>query len=249
MGTTQYTDAFQRANFWTNVSSNSNYHTLLSFSTAPLQTVNVTSANSGGPNGTVYVASGQCGSSGKTNHAGYLGVMDINFWDPVAQSIITNLGIGSTSFPIFVFYNAVMSNGDPSNLANCCVLGYHNAVGSQTYAVGDFEGRDQTLFSAADITALSHEVGEWMDDPLTNNATPAWGNVGQVSGCFSFLEVGDPLSGTLFPSVTMSNGFTYHPQELAFFSWFFRESPSRGVGGWFSNNGTFTADAGLVCGT
>lgn len=64
-----------------------------------------------------------------------------------------------------------------------------------------------------------------MDDPLTTNATPAWGHVGQVSSCQTNLEVGDPLSGTLLPSVTMNN-FTYHSQELAFFSWFFRQVPS-----------------------
>ena len=28
-------------------------------------------------------------------------------------------------------------------------------------------------------------------------------------------------------------------QELAFFSWFYHQSPSLGVNGWFSNKGTF----------
>jgi hypothetical protein len=80
-----------------------------------------------------------------------------------------------------------------------------------------------------------------MDDPLTTNATPAWGKVGQVVGCQGNLEVGDPLSGTLYPS------YTYHLQELAFFSWFFRQPSPFGAGGPFSNNGTFTSDAGPVC--
>jgi hypothetical protein len=250
VGTTQYTDAFQRANFWSDVSTNASYHTLLGLSTLPVQTVTVSSSSHANPNGTVFVAAGQCSTNtGNVNHAGYLGVMNVNFWDPVAQSLITKLGIGPSTFPIFLFYNAVMSVGTPTNLNNCCVLGYHNAVGSpaQTYAVAEFEGRDQTLFTGvADIAALTHEVGEWMDDPLTNNATPAWGHVGQVSTCPANLEVGDPLSGTLFPSVTMNN-FTYHPQELAFFSWFFRQTPSIGVNGWYSDNGTFTTDAGAVC--
>jgi hypothetical protein len=63
-----------------------------------------------------------------------------------------------------------------------------------------------------------------MDDPLVNNATPAWGNIGQVTGCQSNLEVGDPLTGTAFTATL--NGFTYHPQELVFFSWFSRDVPS-----------------------
>jgi hypothetical protein len=94
---------------------------------------------------------------------------------------------------------------------------------------------------------MSHEIGEWMDDPIGNNSTPLWGHTGQVSGCQNNLEVGDPLSGTDFPQLLATNGVTYHPQELAFFSWFFRQSPSLGVNGWYSDNGTFTQDAGALC--
>jgi hypothetical protein len=81
-----------------------------------------------------------------------------------------------------------------------------------------------------------------MDDPAGNNPTPPWGNVGQVTGCQSNLEVGDPLSGTDI-TVTMSNSYTYHLQELAFVSWFYRTSPSIGVNGWYSSNGTFKTPA------
>jgi hypothetical protein len=53
----------------------------------------------------------------------------------------------------------------------------------------------------------------------------------------SGLEVGDPLAGTDFTDTVGS--FTYHPQELAFFSWFYRQSPSLGLHGWYSDQGTF----------
>jgi hypothetical protein len=53
--------------------------------------------------------------------------------------------------------------------------------------------------------------------------------------------VGDPLSGTTFTDRV--GGFTYHPQELAFFSWFYHQKPSLGVNGWYSDQGTFTAPA------
>ena len=251
VGTTQYIDAFQRANFWTDVSASggANYHTLLGVAPMPLQTVTVTSANSGTPNGTVYAVSGLCGTNtSNVNAPGLLGVMNINYWDPVARSLITKLGITDNSFVLFLFYNAVMSSGSPANTANCCILGYHDFVGSQTYGVGDFDGRNQTLFSGtADSSALSHEIAEWMNDPLGNNPTPAWGHVGQVSGCQSNYEVGDPLSGTLMKAVKMPNGFTYHLQELAFFAWYYRLTPSGGVNGWYSDNGTFKTDAGAVC--
>ena len=67
-----------------------------------------------------------------------------------------------------------------------------------------------------------------------------------MAGCQNNLEVGDPLSGTNFSPIGGRNGYTYHLQELAFFSWFFG-NPSLGIHGWDSNNGTFLSDAGPVC--
>ena len=129
---------------------------------------------------------------------------------------------------------------------NCCILGYHSvfASPSQTYGVMDFDNSG-AFPGTSDISASSHEIDEWMNDPLGNNPTPAWGHIGQVGGCQNNFEVGDPLSGTLFPSVTLS-GFTYHMQELAFFSWFYG-APSIATGtSEFSNNDTFTGDADSV---
>ncbi len=242
VGTTQYTDAFQRSNFWTNVSvTGDRYHTMLSPVT-PLGAVTVMVPNG---SGATYgpKASGGCGN---------VGVMDINWWQPYVEgTIIPSLaGVSPTTLPLFLFYNVVMAQGSTSlTNSSCCILGYHSAFGSlvQTYAVFDFD--TTTLFGSTSsaISSMSHEVGEWMDDPLGTNLTPAYGNIGQVMGCQNSLEVGDPLSATLFPSVTMSNGVTYAPQELAFFSWFYRQSPSIGVNGWYSDNGAFTTGAGPVC--
>ena len=206
-----------------------------------VQTVTLTASNGYFANATVYSASGVCGSNTTNiNVPGSLGVVNINTWDPIAQSLIKKLGLNSTQLPVFLFYNAVLSQGRSSNLNNCCILGYHNAVGSpaQTYAVAEFEGRDQTVFGGvSDVSTLSHEINEWMQDPGGTNATPAWGGIGQVSGCQSNYEVGDPLSGSLLPGVTLG-GFTYHLQELAFFSWFYG-GPSVAINNEYSNNGTF----------
>jgi hypothetical protein len=106
----------------------------------------------------------------------------------------------------------------------------------QTYAVADYD--NSGIIVPGDVTVLAHEVGEWMDDPYTNNPTRPWGHIGQVTNCQTNLEVGDPLTGK---SLTVSmNGFKYHPQELAFFSWFYRQSPSLVVNGLYSNNGPFS---------
>jgi len=114
------------------------------------------------------------------------------------------------------------------------------ASNAQTYSVSMYD--NTSLFAGSgDVSVLSHEIAEWMDDPFTDNPTKPWGNIGQVSGCQGNLEVGDPLSGTVFTQ-TM-NGKAYHLQELAFVSWFYHQSPSTGVNGWYSNGGAFTTAA------
>ena len=82
-----------------------------------------------------------------------------------------------------------------------------------------------------------------LPDPLGNNPTPPWGHLGQVDSCRTNLEVADPLAGSAPFEVEMSNGFTYHLQETAFFSWFYNQVPSLGISGWYSSGGTFTTPA------
>jgi hypothetical protein len=182
-----------------------------------------------------------------------LGIIDINLFDLILNNnvlpALAPLGVNHGTFPIFFLHNLVMSIGDPTNLANCCVLGYHgtgNADPTQTYSPIDFDSTGLFGVSGLDTAVASHEVGEWMDDPFGNNPTPPWGHTGQVGACQNNLEVGDPLTGTEAPRILMPNGFTYHLQELAFFSWFY-SSRSVGVGGWFSDNGTFLSNAGPPC--
>jgi len=239
VGNTQYIDAFQRANFWSEVAQ-TNYHTLLGVTTLPAVKVQV--PQSRGATFDDKALFGACG---------FTGVIDINWWDPfVTGTLIPALssqGVNPTTFPVFLFDNVVMSLGSPSLFKKCCILGYHGAFGLpvQTYSPLDFD-TSGIFGSTLDTSIMAHEVGEWMDDPLGNNPTPAWGHIGQVGGCQNNLEVGDPLTGRNLPPVRMPNGFTYHLQELAFFSWFYG-APSIGAGGLFSDNGTFTKDAGPVC--
>jgi hypothetical protein len=243
VGTTQYSDAFERAEFWRNVSVTGNrFHTMLSpITTLAEQTLTLSSSQGGD------FAAG-CGD--------HLGIMDLSTFDSFVQGTIvpfvSSHGGGPTSFPIILLYNVVMA--DPyivETSDNCCYLGYHNVFSNpaQTYGVMEFDSSgafDGPGSTTADISVSSHEIDEWLNDPLGNNPTPIWEG-GQVSSCGQTnFEVGDPLSGTLFPAVTL-NSFTYHAQELAFFSWFYG-APSIGTGtGDFSDNDTFTADAGPPC--
>jgi hypothetical protein len=244
VGTTQYTDAFQRASFWSQIDK-ANYHVRL----GPIQIY---------PPVVLQVPAAQ-GLSIPTNLfepafslCGREGIVDIDFLDAFVVNELTKLpGITPGTFPMFMIYNAGMSFGPPTNINNCCAGGYHgiNPAGPlafQTYSPFDFE--NSGLFSAAfnNTTTVSHEIAEWINDPYVINATPPWGHTGQVGGCQANLEVGDPLSGTDIQRIFMPNGFTYQLQELAFFSWFFG-APSLGIHGWFSDDATFLTDAGPPC--
>jgi hypothetical protein len=239
VGSHQYLDAFQRENFAHYVlgsgAVNPTYNVNLGKKVGAELTVNVPAAD-----GHIVAYGGACGN---------LGEMDISWWDGYVRGTLLPAleSSGATKvnrLPFFLLSNSVMTQASA-----CCVIGYHSALsvsgGTQTYGVGDYDTTG--LFAGlSDVGAISHEFGEWMNDPFVNNATPAWGHIGQVSGCQANLEVGDPLSGTSV-KVKMPNGVTYHPQELAFFSWFYRQSPSIGVNGWYSSNGTFTSGAGPIC--
>jgi hypothetical protein len=225
VGNTQYIDAFQRSNFWALVGG-TDYHMLLQPMVQAAQTY---IPASGFVTNALY-----CGDTTRE------GLIEINAFDSWVRNVaLPGAGVDPTQFPVILLQNVVMYDGV---INNCCIGGYHAALGNfQTYSPSNV---DTTGFftSAPDIAILSHEVGEWLDDPLGNNQTPAWGNIGQVVGCQGNLEVGDPLTGTLFPPVMM-NGFSYNPQELAHFNWFFGDDVPLGSGGLDSNNGTFTQAA------
>lgn len=230
VGSTQYLDAFERANFWVGAAGTP-YHTVFSTTPTVLAPINVEVSLANG-----FTNFGVCRD---------IGEMDQAWWDNLLQTtIIPSLaaqGVGPTSFPQFIFDSVAMTIQ-----GNCCALGYHgnmlNGGVFQTYSANDFD--TSGAFGGDNTSTMSHEVAEWMDDPAGSNAVPAWGAEGQVTAgnCQNNLEVGDPLSpGFSTPtnpfSVTLNN-FTYTLQELAFFSWFYGGS-SLGAGGKYSDNGTF----------
>lgn len=205
LGNTQYIDAFQRGNFWADVSTNTNYHVLLNLVVLPAVTI------------AVPPSSGKIG----TEFGARVALVDIGFFDAKLQQIISgNSQITPNSLPIALTYDTYLTSG------GCCIGGYHSAFGSasapQTYSA--FSYIDKPGAFAQDVSALSHEIGEWMDDPFINNP-----------GCGGALEDGDPLEGEPnFGGVPYTlNGFTYNLQDLVFLQ-YFGQSPSTSVNGWFS---------------
>jgi hypothetical protein len=184
LGTTQYEDAYQRESFWPTVLTNTGYHVLLGAPTVlPEVTLNVPRRQ---------------GSVG--NEFGVqVALVNINYIDAQIQTILANnRQITAASVPIFVMYNTYETSG------GCCIGGYHSANGAQTYAVFDYVGTSGAF--AQDVSALSHEMGEWLDDPFTTNNSPC-----------GIYENGDPLEGEAnFGDYTYVVGtMTYHLQDLA----------------------------------
>jgi hypothetical protein len=230
VGRTQVNDAFQRAEFWT-VLKGHNYHTAFIPATNPI----IVYINA--PKGSTTVA-GMCPGVGHR-----IGLIGFNKYDRIVRNLAVTYA-KPNQVPVILSYNVF------ETFFGCCILGYHNAFlrppgqgsgGIQVFAVGAYN--DAGIFNVPieDIHAWTHELGELLNDPFVSNATPAWGHIGQVGGCQNNLEVGDPLTGTAFN--LKYNGFMYHPQELAFFDWFFR-TPSKGTGGLYSFEGTFTSPQG-----
>jgi hypothetical protein len=242
VGNTQYEDAFQRANFWA-YTQGSDYHVLLH----PVTTTHTVHINVPAADGLALSTH----SLGNPPFCARLGVIDINWFDSYLTSTIIpalySQGVNPGSLPIFLLANVVMAS-PVTDINTCCILGYHGFTGLpiQTYSPMDFDTTGVFGPGVFDTSVSAHEVGEWMNDPFGDNPVPPWGHIGQQPGCQGNLEVGDPLTGTNIPTVTMSNGYKYHLQELVFFSWFFG-APSIAANGWFSDNNTFTTDAGPPC--
>ncbi|HLY05276.1 MAG TPA: hypothetical protein VKR31_05960 [Rhizomicrobium sp.] len=195
VGTTQYNDGFQRASFWSEVTTNSSYHVLLSPSVLPILKLKPSKAQGGA------VITNPIGGGEK------IGEMNINSFDSAIQSYIRSHSgtITPNTFVLFVTDNIYLTSG------GCCIGGYHSATNTgQTYGTATYAYGSSLTFSN-DISAFSHEIGEWVADPLITSNSPC-----------GLLEVGDPLEGKAnfgtFP-VTFG-GVTWHPQALAMMEYF-----------------------------
>lgn len=250
VGNVQFIDGFRRAEFWDTIHGSAAYQNVLNFSV--LDSYELTAAtiqNTDGNHG-ILIPGSDCASGGNTAQLALLSTdwLDGYLQGTVLPALTKSGKISPLDAVLFLFKNTVQSETDnPPSDQRCCILGYHSAVGAiavQTYGTIDWDTSGIFGAGMSDASIASHEIGEWMDDPLASNATPPWGNIGQVTGCQANWEVGDPLSGTLMPPIMM-NGKGYQMQELAFYSWFFNKTgnASVGAGGKFSSNGTFQAPA------
>ena len=196
LGNTQYIDAFQRGTWWgKNVKKNTKYHVLMKAVVKPEQTINCNTT-------------GLCAVGNEFGVT--VGLADINLYDTAVQGFMSKLKATPDVLPFFVFYDTYLTSG------GCCIGGYHNANGSQpsgqTYSNAAYV--DKVGAFSQDVSAMSHELGEWMDDPFVDNNVNCQDN--------SILEVGDPLERMAnygaFPYKL--HGFTYNLQSLVYIGYF-----------------------------
>jgi hypothetical protein len=201
VGTTQYEDAVQRTSLWGAVSTNPGYHVLLGAPTVEaLQTIKVP-----GGDGTVT-----------TDFGVKVLNVNINWLDTKLQKLLKTLAIPADSLPVFLTTEVYLTSG------GCCIGGYHSYNGKQAYSMFTYI-QTAGAFSQ-DVSALSHEAAEWINDPAVNNNSPC-----------GIYEVGDPLENTAnygaYPYTV--NGFTYHLQDIVMPP-YFGAPASTSLNGWYT---------------
>ena len=220
----QFGDAIMRATFWDSVSSTSpNWHTVLKFQLKPAVTLRVPAI------------------SGVT--AGPLAEVNLTWLGNKLDSLAPLYG--STNFPIFLFYQVVETQDN----GGCCVLGFHTAIQTgpnlQSYAMGTYI-EPGTFGQSSDVSVLSHEVAEWLNDPFVGNIVPNWpGPFTFVppgppysTQCQNNLETGDPIEDRSDPAklnfhiTTFGRPYTLQNEALA--PWFLHISPSFSVNGYYT---------------
>jgi hypothetical protein len=181
----------------------------------------------------------------------FLALIDINFITSQLNTLVQTEPITVNAIPMFVTRNAVYGDFFQQQPVDCCIGGFHtafetnqtgNKIFVQTFAfavsldadIADLVFGDPTFF--ADIFPLSHELGELLNDPFINNATPNYQLPGAPPGfCQNNLEVGDVVENLASPSQPISlHGFTYHPQTLGLLQWFEGKVPSDAIHGDYS---------------
>ncbi|HWX55511.1 MAG TPA: hypothetical protein VN176_13045 [Verrucomicrobiae bacterium] len=225
-GFTQFADAAQRAQFFH--SMDPNWHTML---TPPQMLKPVVIDVPRGAASLYRVPSGRV-----------FAIVDTGFFVSQLNTIIQTEDLDVEALPIALTTDVFLSPG--ASISGCCVLGFHtafdggqreNTVLLQTFIWASWI--DDGIFGGtlADVTPLSHEISEWMNNPFGSNVVPPWAFPNGAGGCQDNLETGDPVAvfaNSGFP-VTI-DGFTYHPQSQALLQWFARNQMSEAMEGAFS---------------
>lgn len=242
---TQFSDSVQRAEF-TNVMQ-SDWHTWLKPSVKTARTLSI-------PRGSYYFALNDDGSCCAFVLAD-IDVLSNRLFPATATDTSTPIGaaehagdITTKDISTFLFPNTYLYTGKNPN--NCCVLGFHtydfepgdatNGFREKRYVLNFSSWISPGLFGSGfeDVTALSHEITESLNDPFVGSdgvhgVTPWWLSLN--GNCQNDFETGDVIEGLPDSTVAIkTKGRTYHPQNEALLQWFEFQSPSTALGAAYS---------------
>ena len=248
-GNTQFGDAVQRAEFFNMMAPN--WHTLLSptiTNRAVIQipaTVQVEFFD-----GTIITVPGYIPSKAADGST-VVFFLDLLFSFLDFNQAVNDINGGAFTtnamnyhvYPNTFLFSLIDEQGDLA----CCVLGFHEYIFDPSvtpvprwiYAFASWISPGIFGGGFNDVTALSHETSEALNDPFGNNIVPTWQFPGIPGFCQANLETGDPvevLSSATVPIVTREGNevFQYHPQTEALLQWFEIGNPSTAIGGAFS---------------
>ncbi|HEU4414738.1 MAG TPA: hypothetical protein VFT65_08130 [Candidatus Angelobacter sp.] len=225
-GFTQFADAVQRAQF--NSASSPDWHTLLG-KPQFLHKLNIDV-----PRGAAKVYRNR--STGVT-----YAVVASSFFISQLNTILQLEDLDTHALAIALTANVMLA--PQADIARCCVLGFHTSFDAgelaqvkyvQTFVWASWMDSGILGANLADVTPMSHEISEWMNNPFGSNVVPAW-QVPSGTGCQNNLETADPLAA--FPNAgfpVLIDGFTYHPQNQVMLQWFQRNSTSDAINGAFT---------------
>jgi hypothetical protein len=156
---------------------------------------------------------------------------------------------------IALFPNTFLfSLNDKGGVGACCTLGFHtfftdSGVPKESRWIFAFASwiSPGVFTGFQDVTALSHEISESLNDPFVDNQVPAWQFPNEPGTCQDNLETGDPVEVLSNPSFAMRvSGTTYHPQTEALLQWFEQKSTSTAINSAFSYPDTKTLTRGAT---
>jgi hypothetical protein len=240
-GLTQFGDAVQRAQFWRNIGPD--WHTLL----LPPQVLHPV---------VVEVPRGMAKVYRNSSTSVVYAVVDSDFFISQLNTIVQLEALRPDTLPLILTTNVFLA--PKADLKQCCILGFHTAFDAgrigrsqlvQTLVWASWIDQGLLGPGVADVTPLSHEISEWMNNPFGSNTVPAWQPVGNAGGCQENLETADPVATLPNASVaTNIDGFTYHPQTQVLLPWFTRQGSQDSIDGAFSfPDETLVTEASRPC--
>jgi hypothetical protein len=248
VGSTQFGDAVQRAEFFNVMKQN--WHTQLNPSIVNRVTIQVPATVQIQFSDNTIITVPAYTTATAPDGSIVVFMLDLLFNDLDFNQAVNDINAGNFTtdamnyhvYPNTFLFSVIDELGDTS----CCVLGFHEYIFDPTT-----NPEQRWIYSYAswispgifggfqDVTALSHETSEALNDPFGNNIVPTWQFPGLPGVCQANLETGDPvevLPTATVPILIKEKGkvFLYHPQTEALLQWFEIGNPSDAIGGAFS---------------